>query len=56
MYNLIFIHLIFKKIVFLASSDGLARLWHTESAEIEREYTGHQKAVTALAFVDNIPA
>lgn len=35
-----------------ASSDSVVRLWHLESAEIRREYTGHQKAVTALAFSD----
>jgi len=35
-----------------ASSDSIVRLWHLETAEIKREYTGHQKAVTALAFSD----
>lgn len=35
-----------------ASSEGVVRLWHVESAESRREYTGHQKAVTALAFSD----
>lgn len=35
-----------------ASSDSIVRLWHLETAEIRREYTGHQKAVTALAFSD----
>lgn len=35
-----------------ASSDSVVRLWHLETAEIRREYTGHQKAVTALAFSD----
>lgn len=35
-----------------ASSDSVVRLWHVESAETRREYTGHQKAVTALAFSD----
>lgn len=35
-----------------ASSDSVVRLWHVETAEIRREYTGHQKAVTALAFSD----
>lgn len=44
------------KLLFLASSDGIARLWNIESGEIEREYSGHQKAITALAFVDCIPA
>jgi len=36
----------------LASSDGMARLWNVESGNIEREYEGHQKALTALAFCD----
>lgn len=35
-----------------ASSESVVRLWHVESAETRREYTGHQKAVTALAFSD----
>lgn len=35
-----------------ASSDSVVRLWHVDTAEIKREYTGHQKAVTALAFSD----
>lgn len=40
------------KFLVTASSDSVVRLWHVESAEIRREYTGHQKAVTALAFSD----
>ncbi|XP_065199469.1 target of rapamycin complex subunit lst8 isoform X2 [Planococcus citri] len=36
-----------------ASSDGLARLWSIETGHVEREYSGHQKAVTALAFMDS---
>lgn len=40
------------KFLVTASSDSVIRLWHVESAEIRREYTGHQKAVTALAFSD----
>lgn len=35
-----------------ASSDSVVRLWHVETAETRREYTGHQKAVTALALSD----
>lgn len=35
-----------------ASSEGVVRLWHVESAEIKRAYTGHQRAVTSLAFAD----
>lgn len=38
--------------IVTASSDSVVRLWHLDSAEIRREYTGHQKAVTALAFSD----
>ena len=36
-----------------ASSDNLARLWRIETGEVEQEYQGHQKAVTALAFADS---
>ncbi|KAK7573855.1 hypothetical protein V9T40_011046 [Parthenolecanium corni] len=36
-----------------ASSDGLARLWNIETGAVEQEYSGHTKAVTALAFVDH---
>lgn len=39
-------------IVFPASSIGKARLWRLDTKEVEREYIGHQKAVTALAFRD----
>ncbi|KAL1497225.1 hypothetical protein ABEB36_008221 [Hypothenemus hampei] len=38
--------------VFTASSDSFARLWNVKSGHIGREYAGHQKAVTALAFRD----
>ncbi|CAG0878531.1 unnamed protein product [Darwinula stevensoni] len=38
--------------IFTASSDATARLWQVETGEIKREYTGHQKAVTAIAFRD----
>lgn len=37
---------------FLASSSGKARLWRLDTKEVEREYIGHQKAITALAFRD----
>lgn len=40
------------KHLFTASSDGLARLWNVETNSLERQYLGHQKAVTALAFRD----
>ncbi|XP_033226192.1 target of rapamycin complex subunit lst8 [Belonocnema kinseyi] len=40
--------------VFTASSDGVARLWNIESGIVERKYEGHQKAITALAFRDEI--
>ncbi|XP_073980769.1 MTOR associated protein, LST8 isoform X1 [Rhodnius prolixus] len=43
------------KYVITASSDGVARLWNLENGTIEREYTGHQKPITALAYSD-IPA
>lgn len=39
---------------YTASSDGVARLWNASTGVIEREYQGHQKAVTALAFRDEI--
>uniref|UniRef100_A0A0K8RAE4 Target of rapamycin complex subunit lst8 n=1 Tax=Ixodes ricinus TaxID=34613 RepID=A0A0K8RAE4_IXORI len=35
-----------------ASSDSVARLWSVEPAEVKREFSGHQKALTALAFRD----
>ncbi|KAK0097802.1 hypothetical protein PV326_013643 [Microctonus aethiopoides] len=40
--------------IFTASSDGVARLWNVTTGGIEREYQGHQKALTALAFRDQI--
>ncbi|XP_043271855.1 target of rapamycin complex subunit lst8 isoform X2 [Venturia canescens] len=40
--------------IFTASSDGVARLWNVSTGIVEREYQGHQKAVTALAFRDQI--
>lgn len=42
------------KYLFVATSDGIARLWKLETKEIEREYIGHQKAITALSFKDEI--
>ncbi|ESP03913.1 hypothetical protein LOTGIDRAFT_212084 [Lottia gigantea] len=42
--------------IVTASSDNMARLWHIEEEKIEREYSGHQKAVVCLALRDeNIP-
>ncbi|ESO06707.1 hypothetical protein HELRODRAFT_106302 [Helobdella robusta] len=38
--------------IFTASSDGLARLWNTVSGDVIREFTGHSKAITCLAFKD----
>lgn len=38
--------------LFTASSDGIGRLWKIETKTIEREYSGHSKALTALAFKD----
>lgn len=40
--------------LFTASSDGYTRLWKLDTKDIEREYVGHQKAITALAFRDEI--
>ncbi|KOB71970.1 putative G protein beta subunit-like protein [Operophtera brumata] len=34
------------------SSDSYARLWNVQKGTLEREYCGHQKAITALAFKD----
>lgn len=36
----------------LASSDCTAKIWNIETGSMEKEYAGHQKAVTALAFRD----
>jgi len=33
-----------------ASSDCLARIWNIQSCQVEREFIGHSKAVTCLAF------
>jgi len=38
------------------SSDNMARLWSINTGDIKREYSGHQKAITALAFSDGIVA
>lgn len=38
--------------LFTASSDNMARLWSLPTNEVRREYSGHQKAVTCLAFRD----
>ncbi|XP_015519115.1 target of rapamycin complex subunit lst8 isoform X2 [Neodiprion lecontei] len=40
--------------IFTASSDGVARLWNVATGVVEREYQGHQKAITALAFRDEV--
>lgn len=42
--------------VITASSDNNARLWNINTGENIREYSGHQKAITALAFSDGIAA
>jgi target of rapamycin complex subunit LST8 len=42
------------KYLFTASSDCIARLWKIETRTVEREYVGHQKAITAIAFRDEI--
>ncbi|VVC97520.1 unnamed protein product [Leptidea sinapis] len=38
--------------LFTGSSDSYARLWNLEKGTLEREYCGHQKPITALAFRD----
>ncbi|KAK9879905.1 hypothetical protein WA026_008406 [Henosepilachna vigintioctopunctata] len=40
--------------IFSGSSDGFVRLWNVKNENIEREYSGHQKAVTAIAFRDAV--
>ncbi|KAK3932554.1 Target of rapamycin complex subunit lst8 [Frankliniella fusca] len=40
--------------IVTASSDGIARLWNIEKGTVEREYAGHNKAITSLAFRDQI--
>ncbi|GIX85477.1 target of rapamycin complex subunit lst8 [Caerostris extrusa] len=40
--------------LFTASSDNLARLWNITKGEVKREYSGHSKALTALAFKDGV--
>ncbi|GBL99997.1 Target of rapamycin complex subunit lst8 [Araneus ventricosus] len=40
--------------LFTASSDNLARLWCIAKGEVKREYSGHSKALTALAFKDGV--
>lgn len=44
-----------KKVWYIsASSDNCARLWSVEGGTVQREYAGHQKAVTSLAFCDQV--
>ncbi|CAG2118114.1 unnamed protein product [Medioppia subpectinata] len=38
--------------IITGSSDNNARLWNVFSGDVKREYSGHQKAITALAFSD----
>ncbi|MPC27537.1 Target of rapamycin complex subunit lst8 [Portunus trituberculatus] len=38
--------------IITGSSDNVARLWSVESGEVKREYSGHQKAISAIAFKD----
>ncbi len=35
-----------------ASSDHTARLWHVDRTDPLREYRGHAKAITAIAYND----
>lgn len=39
-------------VFFAGSSDSTARLWSVETGEIKREYSGHQKTISAIAFRD----
>lgn len=55
MYFYVFINVEFNyEIIVTGSSDGNARLWNVNSGSIERVYSGHQKAITALVFRDEI--
>ncbi|KAG7156945.1 Target of rapamycin complex subunit lst8-like [Homarus americanus] len=38
--------------IITGSSDNTARLWSVETGEIKREYSGHQKTISAIAFKD----
>lgn len=38
--------------VLTACSDGVARLWHLPTNEVRKEFQGHSKALTSLAFRD----
>ncbi|XP_076458828.1 target of rapamycin complex subunit lst8-like [Babylonia areolata] len=40
--------------IITASSDNTARLWSVDGGDVKREYSGHQKAVTCLAFRDEV--
>ncbi|KAI1301701.1 Target of rapamycin complex subunit lst8 [Halotydeus destructor] len=40
--------------IITGSSDNLARLWDVNTGEIKREFSGHQKAIIALAFSDGV--
>ncbi|XP_060068639.1 target of rapamycin complex subunit lst8-like [Ylistrum balloti] len=40
--------------IITASSDNTARLWSVDTGEVKKEYNGHQKAVVAMAFRDEI--
>ncbi|XP_011503829.1 PREDICTED: target of rapamycin complex subunit lst8 [Ceratosolen solmsi marchali] len=40
--------------IFTASSDSVARLWNIATGSLKREYRGHQKVISALAFRDEM--
>ncbi|CAH1129119.1 unnamed protein product [Ceutorhynchus assimilis] len=40
--------------VFTCSSDNYAKLWNVNTGALERKFSGHQKAVTGLAFKDTL--
>ena len=37
----------------IGSSDNYARLWCIDSGTVEKEYAGHTKAVTSIAFMES---
>lgn len=39
--------------IITGSSEGLGRLWCVETGQIKREYKGHTKAITCIAFRDD---
>lgn len=50
--TLIFVKVSKRSRTLLVCSDGKGRLWSTETGAIAKEYVGHQKPATCLAFED----